>query len=206
MSHLSVYRLSANRRSWSAPACFSTLTRPEYLPFVEAVRPGFMAGISLEMREGARPREFQCFPLYSVLLALDNPTVTLLSLDIEGAEFDVFRSLPWDKVDIEVIVTELVHAGEVFPGSRLEIIQYLESKNYQWVGNLFDDIFVRKDLLGVKYNIDVKDAERQFPLFSSDPSLESQDILDKYFSFWGNKRSPSNGVTPWTQYIWPKKP
>ena len=113
MSHLSVYRLSANRRSWSAPTCFSTLTRPEYLPFVEAVRPGFMAGISLEMREGARPREFQCFPLYSVLLALDNPTVTLLSLDIEGAEFDVFRSLPWDKVDIEVIVTELVHAGEV---------------------------------------------------------------------------------------------
>ncbi len=28
----------------------------------------------------------QCFPLYSILLALDNPTVDLLSLDIEGAE------------------------------------------------------------------------------------------------------------------------
>ena len=150
--------------------------------------------------------KFQCFPLFSVLLALDSPTVTLLSLDIEGAEFEVFRSLPWDKVDIEVIITELVHAGEVFPGSRLEIIQYLESKNYQFVGNLFDDIFVRKDLLGVKYNIDVKDAERQFPLFSSDPNLESQDIMDKYFSIWGNRRSPSTGVTSWTQYIRPKKP
>ena len=69
-----------------------------------------MDGIKQEKGAG---HEFQCSPLSSVLLALDNPTVTLLSLDIEGAEFEVFRSLPWDKVDIEVIVTELVHAGEV---------------------------------------------------------------------------------------------
>ena len=31
--------------------------------------------------------EVQCFPLYSMLLAVGNPTVNLLSLDIEGAEF-----------------------------------------------------------------------------------------------------------------------
>ena len=31
----------------------------------------------------------QCFPLYSFLLALDNPKVHLLVLDIEGAEFEV---------------------------------------------------------------------------------------------------------------------
>ena len=182
----------------------STLTRPEYFQFaVEGARPGFMAGISHEEEEGP---EFQCFPLYSVLLALDSPTVTLLSLDIEGAEFEVFKSLPWDKVDIEVIVTELVHAGEVFPGSRLEIIKYLESKNYQYVGNLFDDIFVRKDLIGLKYDIDVKDAERQFPLFSSDLSLQSKDIKDKYFAFWGERRRPFDGASSWTQYIRPQKP
>ena len=79
-----LYRLSANRRAWSAPICFSTLTRPEYFPFAEAVRPGFMAGISGE-RETGSGHEFQCFPLFSVLLALDNPTVTLLSLDIARA-------------------------------------------------------------------------------------------------------------------------
>ena len=176
-----------------------------------------MDGITQQKGDG---HEFQCFPLFSVLMALDNPTVTLLSLDIEGAEFEVFRSLPWDKVDIEVIVTELVHAGEVFklhlptqitapiqvfPGSRQEIIKYLESKNYQFVGNLFDDIFVRKDLLGVKYNIDVRDAERQFPLFSSDRFLQSKDILGKYLVLWGDKRRPSKGVTSWSQYIQPKK-
>ena len=70
--------------------------------------------------------ELQCFPLFSVLMALANegpesgsrdpirgPRVNLLSLDIEGAESEVFKTIPWDMVDIEVIVTELVHAGEV---------------------------------------------------------------------------------------------
>ncbi len=33
----------------------------------------------------------QCFPLYSVLLALGNPTVDIFSLDIEGAELQVLR-------------------------------------------------------------------------------------------------------------------
>ena len=123
--------------------------------------------------------KFQCFPLFSVLLALDSPTVTLLSLDIEGAEFEVFRSLPWDRVDIEVIVTELVHAGELFPGSRLEVIKFLESKNYQYIGNLYDDIFVRKDLLGVKYQIDIQKAEQMFEQFSSEILIEREDILEK---------------------------
>jgi hypothetical protein len=31
----------------------------------------------------------QCFPIYSVLMALGNPTVDLFSLDIEGAEIQV---------------------------------------------------------------------------------------------------------------------
>ena len=36
------------------------------------------------------PIEVQCFPLYSVLMAIGNPTVDYFSLDIEGAEFQVF--------------------------------------------------------------------------------------------------------------------
>ena len=42
----------------------------------------------------------QCLPLYSILLALDNPTVHHFSLDIEGAELPVLKTVPWDKVDI----------------------------------------------------------------------------------------------------------
>jgi hypothetical protein len=59
-----------------------------------------MAGITVEAREGNL--RLQCLPLYSILLALGNPTVNYFSLDIEGAEFPVLRSIPWDKVDIQV--------------------------------------------------------------------------------------------------------
>jgi hypothetical protein len=46
--------------------------------------------------------QIQCFPLYSLLLALGNPTVNLFILDVEGAEYMVLKNLPWHKVDIEV--------------------------------------------------------------------------------------------------------
>ena len=34
--------------------------------------------------------------------AAGNPTVNLLILDIEGAEFAVLKTIPWNKVDIQV--------------------------------------------------------------------------------------------------------
>ena len=45
----------------------------------------------------------QCLPLVSLLYALGNPTVNFFVLDIEGFELAVLRTIPWDKVDIEVI-------------------------------------------------------------------------------------------------------
>ena len=54
-------------------------------------------------------------PLYyhmtmlSLLLALDKPKVNYFSLDIEGAELQVLRSLPWHLVDIEVLPLYLFH-------------------------------------------------------------------------------------------------
>ena len=49
---------------------------------------GGMAGVVAE--DGDDTQKFQCFPLASVLLAVGNTTVNLLSLDIEGAEIQVF--------------------------------------------------------------------------------------------------------------------
>jgi hypothetical protein len=48
--------------------------------------------------------QMQCFPLYSLLLALGNPTVNLFILDIEGTEYLILKTIPWDKVDIEVSI------------------------------------------------------------------------------------------------------
>ena len=58
------------------------------------------------------------------------------SLDIEGAEFEVLKTVPWDKVDMEVLLIELIHAGSLFKGSREEIHQFLSSKNYVYLGTI----------------------------------------------------------------------
>jgi hypothetical protein len=72
-------------------------------------------------------------------LAVGNPTVDYLSLDIEGSEEAVLRTLPWDKVDIKVISLEIIRKklderaeGEhvdPFP-TIMAIVEYLTSKYY----------------------------------------------------------------------------
>ena len=52
--------------------------------------------------------QMQCLPIYSILLALDNPTVDYMSLDVEGAEEGILQSIPWDKVNIKVIGLEII--------------------------------------------------------------------------------------------------
>ena len=79
-----------------------------------------------------------------------------------------------------MILTELVHSGEVFPGSRQDVIQYLESRNFVYIGNLFDDIFIRKDILGFKYHIDYQAARSSFPLFSQEKDEDSMSIMNKF--------------------------
>ena len=65
--------------------------------------------IPKDMRSSYR---LQCYPLYSLLEALGNPRVDFLSLDIEGAELAVLKTLPWDKVDIELVMIEINHSDK----------------------------------------------------------------------------------------------
>ena len=94
--------LAKNRRATSVNTCLSTSGRAEELPFdlSGSVWTGekreAMSGLVREKTE--RSVSMQCLPLYSLLLALGNPTVHYLSLDIEGAEFPVLTSIPWNKV------------------------------------------------------------------------------------------------------------
>ena len=44
----------------------------------------------------------QCFPIYSILTALNQTTVDYFSLDIEGDELAVLKTIPWDRVNIKV--------------------------------------------------------------------------------------------------------
>lgn len=44
----------------------------------------------------------QCFPLYTYLLALNKTVIDYFSLDVEGSELNVLKTIPFDKIDIKV--------------------------------------------------------------------------------------------------------
>ena len=90
-----------------------------------------------------------CFPLYSILTAVGNPTVHYFSLDVEGAELPILKTIPFDKVDIKVLDIEVKHAGQIFPGSKNEIIKFMYSKGYDFLTYVSDAdaIFVKKGYL-----------------------------------------------------------
>jgi hypothetical protein len=47
--------------------------------------------------EQYRSFEAQCFPLYSLLKAINVTTVDYFSLDVEGAELSILKTIPWHK-------------------------------------------------------------------------------------------------------------
>ena len=63
----------------------------------------------------------------------------------------MLQTIPWTELDIWVVSVETHLAGLVFPGSREEIIQFMDSVGYvlvPWTEEEMhkDDLFVRKDI------------------------------------------------------------
>ena len=96
-----------------------------------------------------RTIQTQCFPLYSILKAVGNPTVHYFSLDVEGSELPILKTIPFDKVDIKVLDIEIKNAGHIFPGSYREITKFMYSQGYEFFTQVsdVDAIFVKKGYL-----------------------------------------------------------
>ena len=86
-----LFRFLANRKAWGGGYCFAIKTQPHYSPFKVEADDELMSGLVPKADEDSYT--LQCFPLFTTLLAVGNPTVNYLSLDIEGAEFLVRRPL-----------------------------------------------------------------------------------------------------------------
>ena len=50
----------------------------------------------------------QCFPLYSILLAIGTTEIDYFSVDVEGSESQVLMSIPWHRVNIKVYFSIII--------------------------------------------------------------------------------------------------
>ena len=151
---------SKHRNAWVLPHCLSTKPMVEVVTFDASyynsgimldgkVKPSFLGGLDPNKkppRNYERELQVQCFPLYSVLQALNNPKIDYFSLDIEGAEYVVLETLPWNKINMTLMSIETNHAGDIFPGSREDIQIFLEARGYKLKETVvIDDFYIHKD-------------------------------------------------------------
>ncbi|KAL5011506.1 hypothetical protein ScPMuIL_010057 [Solemya velum] len=86
----------------------------------------------------AHPITVYCFPIDSILHAINQTTVDFFSLDVEGIEPQVLEAIPFDKVDIRLLSIEFNICGE------RPIRDVLEPVEYELVTKLRNDLIYRK--------------------------------------------------------------
>ena len=84
--------------------------------------------------------DVQCFPFYSILLALNIQHIDVFSLDVEGAEVLILDTVPFDKLDISMLNVEYQHVK----GGSDFLQSYLQKKGYVTVKKVFRDLIVQK--------------------------------------------------------------
>ncbi|KAI9562646.1 hypothetical protein GHT06_010100 [Daphnia sinensis] len=162
--------LASKRRSYALPVCLSLKPYPTevyvtllfmytaYLSwilehyqvsFYEDGIAGEIYGDKIsnldEMTTNENIANVQCFPLYSILLAVGRTQVDYFSVDVEGSETQILMSIPWHKVDIKTLTVEVTSRRQVDVDY---LTKYMEKQNYKRVGLMaglgyYDLIFVQ---------------------------------------------------------------
>merc|ERR1712107_756280 len=148
---------SINRKAWSINTCLSPITKPTNVNFSTKKSSNLtMYGIIEEDQKDGSSMPLQCLPLSTLILALGNPRVDFLSLDIEGAELAVLKTILWDKIDIRTISVETQFV-ELFDYSEDDVQMLLQSKGFLLLDQIGrDSVYVqmpRSDLLVPKRNL-----------------------------------------------------
>ena len=104
-------------RVYSANVCLSTQKSPMNVKFEVMEAPAISGMLDKEGNSArslgsskfknaqvATVVDVHCLPLFTLLAALDFPTVDFFSLDVEGAELGILQTIPWHQVNI--VLTE----------------------------------------------------------------------------------------------------
>lgn len=136
--------LKKHRKAHMSPSCLSIT------PFATVVRfeQNRNMGKISEKNEDVTKRyvDVQCFPLYTYLLAMNRTTVDYFSLDVEGSELEVLKTIPFDKVNIRTLSVEWTHVKE----GKEEIKKYMEALGYYVFSEVTNENLLANDWIFVK--------------------------------------------------------
>ena len=154
---------SKNRNAWILPHCLSTEKKVHLIDFYsfseDFVDFAFMSRTDMdhdfyENFKANHPNalnklKVQCFPLQAVLKAIELPKVQYFSLDIEGAEYDVLKTIDFNVVDFSVFSIEIEDDNDnvmrLNSGSNEDLHKYLKQNGYDYIDRVGRDNFFVKN-------------------------------------------------------------
>lgn len=152
--------LAKHRKAWTSNTCISPsgFTKNSVhvsltLPPKYRSPPWYMKGSSYQLGVTMNTHRYDtilnageksyslvsCFPLLTYLRALNVTRIDLLSLDTQGSEMDIVKTIPWGEVSVRVVVTEII-ATKL--GS--EFAEYMKRLGFVLVGHFQDYVFVKE--------------------------------------------------------------
>lgn len=161
--------ISKRRRAWALEAClsntgapFTTVLHTEAGGGSATVEDGLAADkLRQQQQAGASAallqHEVVCVPVDTALRALGRTEVDFFSLDIEGPEMGVLAYIPWDLLDIKILLVENFMLFSQNPQMD-QMRDLMESRGYIAMHLMIDWIFVKKDS---EYAVDAENIIRR---------------------------------------------
>jgi FkbM family methyltransferase len=150
--------LMKRRRAYLLNACLSPTTRATKLNFTTTgIEGGLLATITMTNQKSQldrglfailHPMILQCFPLFSVLQALNMNHVDYLSLDVEGAEIQVLKTLPLHHVTIDAMTVEtrVINDAKASIEKEEDLMRLVSKYGYKNVTRLaLDAVLLRQE-------------------------------------------------------------
>jgi len=146
--------LEKKRKVHSVNVCLSTQKSPMNVKFEVMEGPGISGMLDKDGNSArslgnskfknapvATVVDVLCLPLFTLLAAMDFPTVDFFSLDVEGAELGILQTIPWHQVDIRVVLIEFSHLD------KKALLDMMTGFGYDNPFDLREDmVFVKKEL------------------------------------------------------------
>lgn len=147
--------LQKNRKAYLTPTCLAIQPYPSVNSFLMADNVGRLhepnaSDIHLtnspDVAHNGVHVSVQCFPFIDLIAALNVTTVNYFSLDIEGNELKVLKTIPFDAINIETLSVEFSHVED----GKKELIDFMESKGYYVYGLVVRSDNLAHDVIFVK--------------------------------------------------------
>lgn len=140
------------RKCYISNTCLATKPYPHSVNFMQQFNKGrIVDDEATEKSPHVNVVKVQCLPLYSLLAAINVTVVDYFSLNVEGSELKVLKTIPFDKVKIRTLSIQYNRVGY----GKQALLDFMVGKRYAKVGEIgppyypkaSDLIFMHKSIL-----------------------------------------------------------